>query len=235
MSDASAGIDAAKSRVLLDLIARRHVGELRRALVVGCGSGREAGILARHLGAETIGIDLGGEFALDHEASRPATLLRMDAQALQFADASFDHVYSFHALEHIPDYRRALAEMSRVLRPGGSFCIGTPNRARLVGYIGSSAPARWRILWNLQDLACRLTGRWSNEQGAHAGFYADELGTLCREHFGDAEEVTDSYYLALYPGRRALVERLAAAPWKYRLLPCVYFAGRRTEALRQAA
>lgn len=59
-------------------------------------------------------------------------LQRGDATSLDFADGRFDCIYSFHALEHIPDYRKALQEMRRVLAPGGTYCIGTPNRLRLV-------------------------------------------------------------------------------------------------------
>jgi SAM-dependent methyltransferase len=86
----------------------------------------------RETGGGTYGIDIGAEFAFDHAAASPATLRLMDAQALEFDDASFDLVYSFHALEHIPNFCEALREMSRVLRLGGTFCIGTPNKARFL-------------------------------------------------------------------------------------------------------
>jgi len=224
-----ADIDAAKSQTLLSLITRRHQGPLERILVVGCGAGHEAGILARSLGAATFGIDIGTEFAFDHEGSRPAKLIVMDAQRLGFDSSSFDLVYSFHALEHIPDCQKALSEMNRVLRPGGTFCIGTPNRARLVGYLGSSASLREKVLWNLQDLSCRLRGRWSNEEGAHAGFYVDELRLLCSSHFGSAEEITDSYYAALYERHRKLLEWIVSTGMKYRVFPCVYIAGSKGE------
>jgi SAM-dependent methyltransferase len=223
-------IAAAKRHTIVSLIAPRHQGPLRRILVVGCGTGVEAGILARGLGAETIGIDVGAEFTFDHEGSEPAKLMLMNAQALQFEDGAFDLVYSFHALEHIPDHRQALAEMSRVLRPGGTFCIGTPNKARLVGYLGAADPLRCKVRWNLNDLSMRLRGRWSNELGAHAGFYAKELGGLCADYFGAAEEITDDYYLTLYDGKHDLVRRIASSRLKYRIFPCVYFAGQRSPA-----
>jgi SAM-dependent methyltransferase len=52
-----------------------------------------------------------------------------DAEALPFADASFDLVFGHAVLHHIPDLERALAEFRRVLRPGGAvaFC-GEPSR-----------------------------------------------------------------------------------------------------------
>jgi SAM-dependent methyltransferase len=228
MSEASPANDAAKTNALLGLIFPRLDRQTNRALVVGCGSGHEAGLLARTLGIDTIGIDIGMEFAFDHEAAKPARLRLMDARALDFESESFDLVYSFHALEHIPDFRKALGEMSRVLRVGGTFCIGTPNKARLLGYLGSSAPLTTKIAWNLIDLSKRARGRWSNEQGAHAGFHAEELRNHCRHYFGDAWDVTDEYYLSLYRKWRRTIERLAATPLKHRVFPCVYVSGRKT-------
>jgi SAM-dependent methyltransferase len=225
MSEASPANDAAKTNALLGLILQQLDRPPNRVLVVGCGSGYEAGILARALGADTLGIDIGAEFTFDHESAKPAILRLMDARALAFEDESFDLVYSFHALEHIPDFREALREMSRVLRPGGTFCIGTPNKARLLGYLGSSAPLSTKIVWNLIDLSKRARGRWSNEQGAHAGFYADELQNLCRKYFGEAKEITDEYYLSLYRKRGKIIKKLIETPLKYRIFPCVYLAG----------
>jgi SAM-dependent methyltransferase len=49
-----------------------------------------------------------------------------DAAALPFDDASFDTVVSFQVLEHVPEPREVLAEMHRVLRPGGTLFVTTP-------------------------------------------------------------------------------------------------------------
>lgn len=64
-----------------------------------------------------------------------------DAQQLSYADASFDLVTHTEVLEHVPDDARALAELLRVLRPGGTMIFTVPmhegpatvERARLVG------------------------------------------------------------------------------------------------------
>ncbi len=53
----------------------------------------------------------------------------VDAQALPFADASFDVVIANHMLYHVPDCQRAFVEVRRVLRPGGKFFAAT-NGAR---------------------------------------------------------------------------------------------------------
>ncbi len=197
-----------------------------RALVVGCGDGHEAVVVADHFDAEVVGIDLAGDF--DPAAAERADLRVMDATDLAFGDDTFDLVYSFHALEHIDDPERALQEMRRVLKPKGVYCIGTPNRRRIIGYIGSTTDLATKIRWNLNDLQMRLRGRWRNELGAHAGFTSEELGEACERAFGEATEITDDYYRHLYPSGRvgAVVARLAGTwPARY-LFPCVYFRGR---------
>jgi ubiquinone/menaquinone biosynthesis C-methylase UbiE len=51
-----------------------------------------------------------------------------DATSLEFADASFDTVVSFETIEHLTDVAAYLDEVCRVLKPGGSFLVSTPNR-----------------------------------------------------------------------------------------------------------
>ena len=199
---------------------------IRDVLVVGCGSGAEAAFLSCFFHSKVVGIDVKDGF--DPAAAAEADLRVMDATDLAFGDHSFDLVYSFHALEHIDDPERALSEMQRVLRPGGFYCIGTPNRRRVVGYIGSQTSLANKIRWNLQDLSMRLRGRFRNEYGAHAGFTADELRDACRNAFGEADEVTDGYYRRRYDRGRAaqMVETLISTRTSRFLFPCVYFAGR---------
>jgi len=55
-----------------------------------------------------------------------------DAMDLPFADASFDAVYAGEIIEHVGDTASALAEWRRILRPGGTFILSTPNRDRLL-------------------------------------------------------------------------------------------------------
>jgi SAM-dependent methyltransferase len=55
-------------------------------------------------------------------------LLRADIRELPFADASFDLAYTMGTIEHIAEYRQALRELHRVLRPGGRAIVGVPHR-----------------------------------------------------------------------------------------------------------
>ena len=215
-----------KIEVLCRLLSDQMDGQpIDRVLVVGCGSGREAAFLADYFSASVVGIDLGGDF--DPEAAERADLRVMDATDLDLDDDAFDLVYSFHALEHIADPDRALDEMQRVLRPGGWYCVGTPNRSRLVGYVGSPTSLSNNVRWNLQDYRLRLQGRFRNELGAHAGFTADELSAKCRTAFGQTTEMTDEYYAELYgSGRGRPAVSLSTATGVSRFLfPCVYMTG----------
>lgn len=203
-------------RALLDEVRVKP----RRLLVIGCGAGVEVAHLADATGAHVTGIDLD----VDPRWGRSGvTLVRGDAQRLPFPDGAFDAVYCYHVLEHVPDPRKAVGEARRVLSPAGAGYFGTPNKSRLVGYIGGRATTVEKVRWNLVDWGRRLQGRWSNEQGAHAGFTGAELARLLSASFTRVEGVDLACYVGKYP-------RLAAF-WKVAfqlglarfLAPSVYF------------
>jgi SAM-dependent methyltransferase len=215
-----------KTAIVAELIRNRFARAPTRILVVGCGTGREAAQLARSFGAKVVGIDIEPQF--DRAAAREVQLQWGDATALDFPDSAFDFIYSYHALEHVPDYRRALAEMRRVLARDGGYCIGTPNRQRLIGYLGSvNADWRAKIRWNLADWSARLRGRFRNEFGAHAGFTRRELRDELSAALGPAQDVTLAYYTRLYARRATLVRQLEVVGLGKYLLPSVYFVGKR--------
>lgn len=213
-----------KTEAIADIVRARANLPIRRILVVGCGSGAEAAILARELGSQVVGIDLHGAF--DPAAAAAVDLRQGDATRLEFTDGSFDFVYSYHVLEHIPDYAKALAEMRRVLANGGGYLIGTPNRTRLVGYLGSSGVSlRDKLAWNFADWKARLRGQFRNEFGAHAGFTSAELGGALAKAFGRAEEISSRYYLKVYRRHAWLVKLLVQSRLSRFLFPAVYFMG----------
>jgi SAM-dependent methyltransferase len=222
-------VKAKKTEALIEVISELFQRKLKDILVVGCGSGREAGMLARAFDANVIGVDVGNDFSFDHEGSAPAKLLSMDARDLTFAGESFDMAFSFHALEHIPQPQRALSEMARVLRRGGVYLIGTPNKSRLLGGFSSPLPLRQRIVGSFQDLSMRLTGRWSNEAGAHAGFTVAELNNYCLSAFGSATDIRALYYRSLYKRHRTAINVILATGMKGVVFPCVYVAGTKTK------
>jgi SAM-dependent methyltransferase len=98
-----------------------------RLLDVGCGPGLLLGE-ARRRGARGYGVDISRTaLALARRHAPGAAALSANAEALPFRDGSFDHLTCIGTLEHFLGPERALAEMRRVLRPGGRACILLPN------------------------------------------------------------------------------------------------------------
>ena len=114
-----------------DIEVDRHLRRVRkflapktndRILEIGCGRGfltREV----QRIAPATIGTDLNAEAVAN---AVTGGLRVMDARALDFPDATFDKIYSFHAIEHIPNLAGAFAEMDRVLKPGGRVLLVYP-------------------------------------------------------------------------------------------------------------
>ena len=120
-------------------------------LDAGAGFGRHAFEAARQ-GARVVALDYAADevtgtratfaamaVAGEIDASRCAGVLRGDATALPFPDATFDAVVTSEVLEHIPDDVGALAELARVLKPGG--------------VLAATVPTSWpeRVCWRLSD------------------------------------------------------------------------------------
>ena len=71
--------------------------------------------------------------------------VRADAQALPFAEGSFDRVMANHVLYHVPDQRRALAEIRRVVRSGGRVVLATNGRTTMRELFGIADEAAQRV------------------------------------------------------------------------------------------
>ena len=102
-----------------------------KVLEVGCGTGL---ILERTdaIGAEVYGVDLSPKMV---EICRKKGLNAQEASvtALPFEDDSFDLVYSFKVLAHVPDIRKAMSEIVRVTRPGGRMVLEFYNPVSFKG------------------------------------------------------------------------------------------------------
>ncbi|MGM0557369.1 MAG: class I SAM-dependent methyltransferase [Myxococcota bacterium] len=103
----------------VDLLHRYVKG--KEVLEVGCGTG-----LVMHRVAErarsVAGIDISAGM-LRQARRRGLNVAQADATALPFGDAEFDIVYSLKVLAHVRDIDRALQEMARVTRPGGTLLL----------------------------------------------------------------------------------------------------------------
>ncbi|GAB2502217.1 class I SAM-dependent methyltransferase [Lysobacter humi (ex Lee et al. 2017)] len=100
-----------------------------KLLNVGCSTGLIDRELARHV-AQLTGIDIDRE-AIELAAARAPANARFqvgDAMELDFAPSSFDIVVCSQVYEHVPDPRRMMREIARVLRPGGLCYFAATNR-----------------------------------------------------------------------------------------------------------
>lgn len=115
----------------VDLTVR--YGQGKRILEIGCGTGRILGRTAA-AGAPAIGADI-SHGMLVHAARRGLPVVQADATALPFADHSFDLVCSFKVLAHVAEVASAMAEIDRVLAPGGHAILEFYNPRSLRGVI----------------------------------------------------------------------------------------------------
>jgi len=111
-------------------------GTDQRLLEVGCGIGVDSIQLAKR-GFQVTAVDLTENalaVARQFAARREATVdFRLgNAEGLDFPDESFDAIYSFGVLHHTPDIKRSVAEVHRVLRPGGTAYVMLYHRNSLV-------------------------------------------------------------------------------------------------------
>ncbi len=99
--------------------------EGHRALDIGCGNGKFLGKLCR-LGWDAQGVEF-NEGAVEVCRASGLTVAHGDLHSAGFPDACFDMVSARHVIEHIPDPNAFVAEIARILRPGGCFYMRTPN------------------------------------------------------------------------------------------------------------
>jgi 2-polyprenyl-3-methyl-5-hydroxy-6-metoxy-1,4-benzoquinol methylase len=100
-------------------------------LEIGCGTGRFTVPFAA-MGLDLTAIDNSDEMlattkgkltALEHGNVR---LEKADARKTAWSDKSFDVIFSFNVINHIPEYERVISEVARLLRPNGVFVVGFP-------------------------------------------------------------------------------------------------------------
>jgi ubiquinone/menaquinone biosynthesis C-methylase UbiE len=119
-------------RVLRDYFGAR-LAECR-VLDVGASTGIIDAYLAPHV-AQLLGVDIDTKalaHAREHSQDTNAGYARADALALPVADRSIDVVICAHVYEHVPDAEQLLAEIHRVLKPGGVCYFAAGNRFQLI-------------------------------------------------------------------------------------------------------
>ncbi len=147
----------------------------QRILDVGCGAGVDLPALARIAGptSTVVGLEINSnlvqearQVAGDHLDGAAANMLVFhgDAQQMTIPDAEFDRARTDRALQHFPHPKRALAEIWRVLKPGGILTLVEPDWGAMVVAPGSAAgdgdeSVNKALDWCRRHLAHPLIGR----------------------------------------------------------------------------
>jgi ubiquinone/menaquinone biosynthesis C-methylase UbiE len=163
--------DVGYHRLIDDLeaeVARPYV-QGKRVLEAGCGTGLLLDRLAR-VAADVTGVDL-SRGMLAHARARGHRVVQADLRFLPFADETFDAVASFKVLAHVPKPERAVAELARVLKPGGHLVLEFYNRHSLRHAIRALRPSL-------------RTSKAFAEDAIHTAFLSpDEIAALLPEGF----------------------------------------------------
>lgn len=172
-------------RVILPLLALPRAA---RVLDVGAGNGALTFLLARlRPDLEITGVDITSELvaAGNDEATRRnlqnVRFVQGDALHLTFPDDRFDAALCQTLLVHLPEPARAVTEMSRVIRPGGSFMAAEFHIINIDWPVESAAPATTPLAQSARyaDLLVRgyrLSGQGDLQIGARVPFLARDAG-----------------------------------------------------------
>ena len=155
-----------------------------RVLDLGCGAGRHA-FEAYRRGARVVAADLDlkelppvhamfAAMCAAGEAAPPAgaTAVSADATRLPFPDGAFDAVMAAEILEHLPNDAAAMAEIARVLRPGGTVAVTVPAwlPERICWALSSEyheVPGGHVRIFTRAELTAKLTSAGLTPTGSH--------------------------------------------------------------------
>lgn len=144
-------------------------------LEIGCGMGLHTELMAR-AGAMLLSIDI-SDTSIDATTRRmslkglSADVRRMDAEELDFADNSFDFVWSWGVIHHSARTGRIVREIHRVLKPGGEVRVMVYNLEGMAAYV--SIARRYMLgFWRKNSLDECL---WRSSDGYSARFYTKDL------------------------------------------------------------
>lgn len=136
-------LDAQSSNWFWQLRKRESIDALRlrpgdRGLDVGCGLGDEVRTMGAEVGDRGVAMGVDASRMLLHEAHRrvqpgaPASFAVADAHALPFGDGTFSGVRAERTLQHVAQPEGVIADMARVLEPGGRLAVIEPDWDTLV-------------------------------------------------------------------------------------------------------
>lgn len=215
----------------------------RPVLEIGCGMGCMAMLWAQR-GARVTAADL-NPTSIEQTRRRfelfglNGTIQQEDANNLSFPDASFDYAYSWGVLHHSPNLERSLAELFRVLRPGGGFGVMLYHRHSLlywyhILYTEGLLHGEARFLDRVQ-LASRYADGHRQEGNPHTWpvtrreahrLFAPHTSSLGMRLLGTE---LDSFFKFMLPGLSLLVPTVVKKAWARRWGWSLWIHGRKAE------
>jgi glycosyltransferase involved in cell wall biosynthesis/SAM-dependent methyltransferase len=200
-----------RARILLDYLELRD-GD--RVLDCGCGFGFHLMLMGRLRHLALVGVDGAWDrLCRAREAQVTAALANADSNRLPFRDECFDRVLMSEVLEHLEDDRGALAEVHRVLKPGGILAISVPH-------------ARYPLLWDPINRVWAALGGEPIRRGPIAGIWSGHrtlyepapLAALVRS-VGLVPEVVEEATHYSFPFSHFLVYGIGKPLFERNLLP----------------
>lgn len=191
----------------------------RRALEVGCGWGEFAERVARELDTEVVAVDLSPRM-VELTRERGVNAQVGDVQQLPFADGRFDCAVANWMLYHVFDLDGALAELARVLRPGGRLVAATNGLRHLdqlwnlVGRDRGAEPVRFLAETGAESLRVHFSRVERRDVASVATFATREdvqayvRSSILHEHLADCvptleDSVTASCVAAIFVADKA--------------------------------
>ena len=169
-------------------LAKQWLPERAELLDIGCGAGYHVRHLARKA-KRVVAIDVDRvalQVARRRVRSSRVQFLHYDGVSLPFADGSFDAVTLLDVLEHVPDREALVAEIDRVLRPGGVWTVSVPYRGALCWLSPENMAADHPRCFRLLNAVARVRFwvRGHNATGQrHFHFTARDLAALAEGQF----------------------------------------------------
>ncbi len=179
-----------------------HWADLGGSVVLeaGCGVGAYSSQIRRRYSLFVEAFDLEFERVRQARVDTPHALVSA-AESLPYRDDLFDTIISNEVIEHVADDRTAVAEMVRVLKPGGRIVLFCPNRWYPVEQHGHY----WRGEYHFGNtpLINYLPDRWRNRLAPHVRTYS--AGRLRRLFEGQPVRVT--HHARIFGGYDNIIQR----------------------------
>ncbi|MCP5054760.1 MAG: class I SAM-dependent methyltransferase, partial [bacterium] len=151
-------------------------GNFDSVLEIGCGSGNGSTLIKKYFNPPHItGVDLDEKMirkAQERVPDTSMTFLVMDASKLSFADQTFDAVFNFGVIHHIPNWKDCISEVRRVLKHGGQLIMEDLSLDTFSGFPGRL----WKLLLAHPYREMYSTGEFV-DQLEKAGFIINDFKT----------------------------------------------------------